>query len=94
MPKLYCKVSEGLRKTEATVTISEYDGTVQHFPLDRGLIATTGGRPTIPVGVVHYARNGQDEGLALVSLPVEADSGTQRIWVRISDLIAEKGSGT
>src|SRR5438552_3256586 len=33
MPKLYCNVSEGLRKAEATVTVSEYDGTPQHFPL-------------------------------------------------------------
>ena len=90
MPKLYCKVSEGLRKAEATVTVSEYDGTVQHFPLDRGLIATTGGKPAIPVGVVHYAENGREERLALVSLPVEADSGTQRIWVKLSDLIVEK----
>jgi hypothetical protein len=90
MPKLSCKVSEGLRQAEATVTVSEYDGTVQHFPLDRGLISTARGKPTIPVGVVHYATNGQDDGLALVSLPVEADSGTQRIWVRLSDLILEK----
>jgi hypothetical protein len=90
MPKLYCKVSEGLRQAEATVTVSEYDGTVQHCPLDRGLISTTKGKPAVPVGVVHYAANGQDDGLALVSLPVEADSGTQRIWVRLSDLILEK----
>jgi hypothetical protein len=42
-------VSEGLRKAEATVTVSEYDGTLQHFPLDRGLISKTGGRSAIPV---------------------------------------------
>ena len=86
-------MSEGLRQAEATVTVSEHDGTVQHFPLDRGLISTTKGKPAVPVGVVHYATNGQDDGLVLVSLPVEADSGTQRIWVRRSDLIVEKESG-
>ena len=90
MPKLYCNVSDGLRKAEATVTVSEYDGTPQHFPLDRGLIAKTGGRSAIPVGVIQYAGNAGDDELALVSLPVEADSGTQRIWVKLSDLVGEK----
>src|SRR6516162_8612517 len=76
MPKPYCNVSEGLRKAEATVTVSEYDGTSQHFPLDRGLITKAGGRSAIPVGVIQYTG--------------EADSGTQRIWVRLSDLVGEK----
>ena len=85
-------MSEGLRKAEATVTVSEYDGTPQHFPLDRGLITKTGGRSAIPVGVIQYAGNAGDDELALVSLPVEADSGTQRIWVKLSDLVGEKAS--
>jgi hypothetical protein len=92
MPRLYCNVSEGLRKAEATVTVSEYDGTPQHFPLDRGLITKTAGRSTIPVGVVHYAGIAEGDELALVSLPVEADSGTQRIWVKLSDLVREKAA--
>ena len=90
MARLYCSVSEGLRKAEATVTVSEYDGTSQHFPLDRGLITKAGGRSAIPVGVIQYAGDAEGGEMALVSLPVEADSGTQRIWVRPSDLVGEK----
>lgn len=90
MPKLYCKLSEGLRKAEATVTVSEYDGTPQHFPLDRGLITKINGKYVIPVSIIHYAGDAEDNELALVSLPVEADSGTQRIWVKLSDLVGEK----
>ena len=90
MPRLYCNVSEGLRNAEATVTVSEYDGTPQHFPLDRGLITKAGGRSAIPVGLIQYTGDAEGDELALVSLPVEADSGTQRIWVRLSDLVGEK----
>jgi hypothetical protein len=90
MPKPYCNVSEGSRKAEATVTVSEYDGTLQHFPLDRGLISKTGGRSAIPVGIIQYAGGVEGEELALVSLPVEADSGTLRFWVQRSDLVGEK----
>src|SRR5437016_156046 len=60
MPKLYCKPSEGLRKAEATDTVSEHDGTPQHFPLDRGLIRNTNGKYAIPVGIIHYAGDAED----------------------------------
>lgn len=92
MPKIYCNVSDGLRKAEATVTVAEYDGTLQHFPLDRGLITKSGTRFAIPVGVIQYSGNSEHDQLALVSLPVEADSGTQRIWVKLSDLVGEKAT--
>lgn len=87
MAKLHCSVSEGLRKAEATVTVQEYDGTPQHFPLDRGLISRSTGRDMIPVRVLQYDQTGE---LALVSLPVEADSGTQRIWVKTTSLVVPR----
>jgi hypothetical protein len=90
MPRLFCNVTDGLRKAEATITVSEDDGTLQHFPLDRGLITKIVGKYAIPVSVIQYAESDEDDELALVSLPVEADSGTQRIWVKLSDLVAEK----
>jgi hypothetical protein len=87
MAKLYCTVSEGLRSAEASITVTEYDGSPQHFPLDRGMITRAEGRDTIPVRILQRDERGE---LALVSLPVEADSGTQRIWVKVKDLISHK----
>jgi hypothetical protein len=87
MARIYCKVSEGLRQAEASVTVTEYDGTPQHFPLDRGLISKVGGQDTVPVRLIQYDQSG---ALALVSLPVEADSGTQRIWVESKTLAATR----
>ena len=87
MAKILCAVADGLRKAEATVTVMEYDGTPQHFPLDRGLISSIGGQEAIPVRILQYDQTGS---LALVSLPVEADSGTQRIWVKTEILVTTK----
>jgi hypothetical protein len=81
--KLSCRVSDGLRPSEATITVNEYDGTPQHFPLDRGMVSRAGSRDAIPVRVI---QKDETEQFALISLPVEADSGSQRIWVKIEDL--------
>ena len=83
MAKLRCEVSTGLRPAEASVTVTEYDGTPQYFPLDRGLVDTSNGKTTIPVLIL---QENEDGDLALVTLPVEADSGTQRIWVAFEQL--------
>jgi hypothetical protein len=84
MAQLLCmKVEEGLRPAEATVTIEEYDGRPQYLPVDRELLTQEGRSHYLPVRIlrVDRARN-----LALVVLPIEADSGANRLWVELGKL--------
>ena len=81
--QLACEVSEGLRHAEASVKVTDYHDSTEFFPLDRGMISEDGGVNSIPVFLIRYS---PERDFALVGLPVEADSGTNRIWVRTSDL--------
>jgi len=83
MAQLRCTVTDGLRKAEATITIKDHEDVSQYFPLDRGMISQEDGSNTIPVSLIQYNR---DRKFVLVGLPVEADSGSQRIWVKTEDL--------
>jgi hypothetical protein len=83
MAKVLCEVSEGLRKSEATVKLRGYDGRPEFLPVDRGLLSQEGGKSYLSVGLIHIDPEKQ---AALVSLPIEADSGAHRIWVRLADL--------
>ncbi|HEV3387275.1 MAG TPA: hypothetical protein VG097_20825 [Gemmata sp.] len=83
MTHVVCDVADGLRPAEATVSIRTYSGRVEYLPLDRGMLSRENGTHLLPVGVIY-----QDESkdAAFVELPDEADSGTSRVWVRLSDM--------
>jgi hypothetical protein len=83
MPLLVCDLAEGARQAEATAIVKDYQGRREFLPLDRGLITQENGKSWISVFVIHV-----DEATktALVGLPIEADSGTHRIWVKTSQL--------
>jgi hypothetical protein len=88
MAQVVCEVSEGLRKAEATVKLVTFDGRPEFLPVDRGLVTIEGDRSYLSVGLVHVSN---DQQAALVSLPVEADSGAHRVWVRLDAL--KQGNG-
>ena len=80
MAQLLCmKVEEGLRPAEATVTIQEYDGRSQYLPVDRELLTRQGQSYYLPVRILRV--NGARK-LALIALPIEADSGANETVVR------------
>jgi hypothetical protein len=83
MAQVLCEVSEGLRRSEATVKLTAYDGAPEYLPVDRGFVSETGGKQYLSVGLIHVSH---EKGAALVALPVEADSGAHRIWVRLDQL--------
>jgi hypothetical protein len=58
-------------------------------PVDRGLVVQEGGRHYFSVGLVHI---NQEQQAALVSLPVEADSGAHRLWVNLDHLRLPQGA--
>jgi hypothetical protein len=83
MAQVLCEVSEGLRKSEATAKLLTSDGTPQFLPVDRGLLSEEGGKHYLSVGLIHV---NHEKKTALISLPVEADSGAHRLWVRLDHL--------
>ncbi len=42
----------------------------------------------LPIGVVYRDK---EKGVALIEFPVEADSGTHRIWVPLTSLLEPNG---
>jgi hypothetical protein len=83
MAQIICEVSEGLRHSEATVRIRDYSGRAEFLPTDREFLTQRGDTYFLPVGLIHLDRA---QGLALIELPLEADSGANRIWVQLKDL--------
>lgn len=82
MKHMICEVTDGLRPAEATVMVRDFSGRSQFLPLDRRMLARANGHYLLPVYIVHQD---DSKGVALVELPDEADSGTWRIWIRVSD---------
>ena len=85
---MLCQVSDGLRTAEATVRLTSYDGRPEFLPVDRGLLSREGNNDYLSVGLIHISGEKQ---AALVSLPVEADSGAHRVWVNLDQLKQEQG---
>jgi hypothetical protein len=88
MAQVLCEVSEGLRESEATVRLTSYDGRPEYIPVDRGFLSVEGERCYLSVGLISISR---EKKAALVSLPVEADSGAHRVWVKLDHLKQEQG---
>ena len=71
MALLKCeKGGEGLRSSEATATVQEYDGTCQFLPIGRGVLTEKEGETYLSVSLIH--RDDLNKA-ALIGLPVEAD---------------------
>ncbi len=83
MAQVLCEVSDGLRQSEATVKLTTYDGRPEYLPVDRGFVSEDGGKHFLSVGLVHV---NHEKKAALVSLPVEADSGAHRVWVTLDQI--------
>ena len=80
---LACEVSDGRRTQEATVKVVGADGGPDFVPIDRSILISRGRKTYRPVDLVIYDR---EHGRAQVGLPVEADSGARRMWVKLEAL--------
>jgi hypothetical protein len=83
MALLECEVSKGLRDAEVTVEVSDYSGRREFPPVDGAMIEQQGDQSYLPVTVLQLDKA---KRAAVVSLPVEADSGAHRIWAKLSKL--------
>jgi hypothetical protein len=83
MARVLCTVTEGLRQAEATVEIRDANGRREFLPIARDFLMYENGQAYLPVPVLALDRR---EKVALVALPIEADSGANRIWVKTANL--------
>jgi hypothetical protein len=85
MTHIVCEVRDGLRPSEATVTVRDYAGRPEYLPVDRGILARSNGKQLLPVRLIY---RDDSRSAALVELPDETDSGAHRIWVRLADVLS------
>ena len=82
MPYVLCELDDGLRPSEATVAVEDSDGRREYLRVERHYVKQIDGRPCLPIGIIHG-----DNGGVLIELPHEADSGANRLWVKVGSIV-------
>ena len=73
-----CEVSAGLRDSERTVMVRDYNDRRHFLRVEHYVIQSRGGVDYLPVSLIHVDPQTRAH---LIELPLEADSGAHRIWV-------------
>ena len=92
MARVICDtVGAGLRDLERSVAVHDIPHQLHYLTVDADFLTPSGGNYYLPVYVV-----GQDaaKGMLLIELPIEADSGANRIWVYKANIRKEVGAAT
>jgi hypothetical protein len=77
------EISEGLRSSEALVTIEDVGERRHSIRVERDFLTVIAGKDFLPVGLVFVDSQNHS---ALVEFPHEPETGLNRIWVRESQL--------
>ncbi len=78
MSRIKCKVTDGPRAGFKEVSVPSVEGHDEYFTIEDRFLVVREGDYLLPVRLI--ARDPQNK-TALVQLPVEADSGANRVWV-------------
>ena len=89
MPYVECEIRPGLRESEVGVTVRDVDGRPQRLRVERDFLRQEAQTHYLPVGIV--ARHPTEDRI-LIELPLEADSGANRLWVSPDQLLQEVAS--
>ena len=85
MARLLCdQVSAGLRPSERTIAVKDIHGRTQFLRVELAFLTHEDGKYWLPVGKVYEDKQRE---IALVELPQEAESGTNRLWVRFINVL-------
>ncbi len=76
---LHCEISDGPRQGFKTVGIESVEGYNEYLSIEERFLAKRCDEMRLPVSVIGQDRK---QGIVLIQLPVEADSGANRVWVR------------
>ena len=80
MAQVRCEcVADGLRDSEALVSVRDYNGRRHSIRVERDFLSEINGQWYLPVGVVHVDPRTQ---AALVEFPHEPETGINRIWIK------------
>lgn len=85
MALLKCEVKEGPRAGFKAVGVPSIEGHTEYLAIEERFLVPRGGELLLPVLPVGRDRR---YNTVLVQLPLEADSGANRVWVR-GDLLTE-----
>jgi hypothetical protein len=84
MSKVRCEsVSEGLRASEALVTLRDYHAKRHSIRVEKDFLSEKRGAFYLPIGVVHFDPKTK---AVLIELPHEAETGANRLWVKAEQL--------
>jgi hypothetical protein len=81
MAYVQCEVQDGLRASEATVSVTTIDGDQLFLRVERDFVQHQGDKNLLPIGIVF-----SESDRTLIELPHESDSGMNRLWVRPEQL--------
>ena len=86
MALIRCEVLEGPRPGFKTIGVPSIKGHNEYLSIETRFLAKRGDEYLLPVFVV-----GRDPGhdTMLVQLPLEADSGARRVWVRSNIIVSD-----
>ncbi|MCI0463642.1 MAG: hypothetical protein L0Z62_42450 [Gemmataceae bacterium] len=84
MAMVLCEVRPGAGKVAVSVNVRDITNERTFLSIDRDFVVRKEGQTYLPIGVVYRDR---EKGVALIELPVEADSGTHRLWVPLASLV-------
>jgi hypothetical protein len=91
LPEVRCEVTPGgILPGGVTARIKDVDGRCQYVQVTRGMINHQVGEDYLPIGIVDIDRQARK---VLIELPVEADSGVNRMWVGFDSLRKEVDRG-
>lgn len=88
LPEVKCEISEGLTESDITVGVRDMEGRNQFIHVLPSMVNWEGETPYLPVGVIDVDRR---NSRVLIELPIEADSGVNRMWMPVSSFRVESG---
>ena len=78
LPQVRCQISERLTESDQTVCIRDAEGRDQYIHVLSSMVNWMSETPYLPIGLIHVDPR---KRRALIQLPIEADSGTNRVWM-------------
>jgi hypothetical protein len=84
MALLNCEAMEGPRDGYKTIGVASIEGHTEFFAIEVRFLVRRGNDWLLPVQLIGRDRR---YDTALVQLPVEADSGANRVWIKADALI-------
>ncbi len=88
LPEVRCKVSDGFTDRDITVSVTDERGREQFIHVLKSMVNKVSESFFLPVGVVNVDHRG---GRVLIELPIEADSGANRMWIPFHSFRVESG---